>query len=78
MENTKKYFLIKFNYDIIFFPSYLCTVRGKQYWGRQLCAACMLLCVVSSSAVLPGVPYSYVYSYGGVNCLNSVPYRCYS
>ena len=40
-----------------------------------LCAVCMLLCAVPSFAVLPGV---LIYSYGGINCLNSVPNRCYT
>ena len=41
-----------------------------------LCAVCMLLCMVPCFAVLPGV-LIYVFIHGGVNCLNSVPYRCY-
>ena len=34
----------------------------------------MLLCAVPSFAVLPEV-LMYVFLHGGVNCLNSVPYR---
>ena len=36
-----------------------------------LCVVCMLLCAVSSFAVLPGV-LMYVFIHGEVNCLNIV------
>ena len=41
----------------------------------QLCAACMLLSAVLGFIVLSG---ALIYSYGRFNCLNSVPYRCYT
>ena len=34
----------------------------------------LLLCMAPSFAKLQGV---LIYSYGGVNCLNSVPYYCH-
>ena len=46
-------------------------------WDGLVCAVCMLLCMAPSFAVLPGV-LMYVFIHGGVNCLNSVPYRCYT
>ena len=60
----------------IFKQDILCFKCKGPTRDGQLCAVWVLLCTVRSFAVLLGV-LMYVFIHGGVNCLNSVPYRCY-
>ena len=52
-------------------------VRSSPRNNYFVLSVCMLLCAVPSFAVLPGV-LMHLFIHGGVNCLNSVPYRCYT
>ena len=59
---------------LVIFSSHLGSLPTRD---GLLCAVCMLLCMALGFAVLPGVLMN-VFIHGGINCLNSVPYRCYT